>query len=82
MVDWQWDSRQVTPPQQPATPPQQAPMPENSFLCWAQPQHYALSSAFFPTKNPEASGVYTNHKPLSGSCIYKLRRVEIKGDTT
>lgn len=35
----------------------------------------------FPTKNPEASCVYANHNPLRGSCIYKLRHVEIKGDT-
>lgn len=48
----------------------------------AHSQHCALSSTLFPTKTPEASGVYTNHKPLSGSCIYKLRHVEIKGDTT
>lgn len=81
MVDWQWTSQQVPRPQ-PTTPPQPAPMPENSFPCQAHSQHCALSSELFPTKNPEASGVYTNHKPLSGSCIYKLRHVEIKGDTT
>ena len=52
------------------------------FPCRAGSQRCALCSALSPTKKPEASRVYTNHKPFSGSCIYKLRHVEIKGDTT
>ena len=66
-----------------ASPPSQPPwVTEKGFPGQAHSQHCALSSALSPTKNPEASRVYANHKPLSGSCIYKLRHVEIKGDTT
>lgn len=66
-----------------AGPPSQPPwVTVKGFPRQAHSQHCALCSALSPTKNPEASGVYANHKPLSGSCIYKLRHVEIKGDTT
>lgn len=72
-------SRPSAQPPAPLEPPGGAAA---ASLRQAHSQHCAPSSALSPTKNPEASGVYTNHKPLSGSCIYKLRHVEIKGDTT
>lgn len=72
-------SRPSAQPPAPPEPPQGAAAGSQRQ---AHSQHCAPSSTLSPTKNPEASGVYTNHKPLSGSCIYKLRHVEIKGDTT
>lgn len=69
-------------PAQPACPSEPPWVTVKGLPCQAHSQHCTLSSALSPTKNPEASRVYTNHKPLSGSCIYKLRHVEIKGDTT
>lgn len=66
----------------PGRAPRTAGVVVQGFPHQARFQHCVLSSTLSPTKNPGASGVYTNHKPFSGSCIYKLRHVEIKGDTT